>query len=95
MSRIEAGDRDAGRGRRWQPDHAGQAGSADISLGAEEMGVPPDECLVFEDAVSGIEAAKAAGMLAIGVGTRDILGGADLVIKDLAEFDFKLLELTL
>jgi len=31
-------------------------------LAAERMGVPPEECLVFEDGQSGIDAAKAAGM---------------------------------
>jgi HAD superfamily hydrolase (TIGR01509 family) len=31
-------------------------------LAAERMGVPPEQCLVFEDGQSGIDAAKAAGM---------------------------------
>lgn len=31
-------------------------------LAAERLGVPADRCLVFEDAVPGIEAARAAGM---------------------------------
>jgi beta-phosphoglucomutase-like phosphatase (HAD superfamily) len=31
-------------------------------LAAKRMGVPPEECLVFEDGLLGIEAAKAAGM---------------------------------
>jgi sugar-phosphatase len=38
--------------------------------GAAELGFSPDECLVFEDAQVGIEAARAAGMRVIGVGPR-------------------------
>ena len=32
-------------------------------LAAERIGVPPENCLVFEDALTGIEAARRAGML--------------------------------
>ena len=38
-------------------------------MGAERLGVQPRDCLVVEDAVSGIQAAHAAGMDAVGVPT--------------------------
>ncbi len=34
---------------------------------AERLGVPPEECVVFEDAPKGIEAAKRGGMKAVGI----------------------------
>ncbi len=34
--------------------------------GAKELSVPPEECFVVEDAVSGIQAANAGGMAALG-----------------------------
>lgn len=34
-------------------------------LAAERLGVPPDRCVVIEDAVPGIEAARSAGMKAV------------------------------
>ena len=52
---------------------------------AEILGVAPGNCLVFEDAVVGINSAKAAGMKVIGVLTThsaEELSGADALIKD-------------
>lgn len=37
-------------------------------LGAEAVGAAPAECIVFEDAAAGIEAAMRAGMRSVGVG---------------------------
>ncbi len=37
-------------------------------LGAERLGVEPAHCVVFEDAPAGVQAAKAGGMKAVGVG---------------------------
>lgn len=59
---------------------------------AAELGVPPARCVVVEDAVSGVQAAKAGGMAALGVaraGDGDELAaaGADLVVTDLGEVD--------
>jgi beta-phosphoglucomutase len=52
-------------------------------LGAEGLGVSPAECVVFEDAAAGVEAAKAAGMAAVGIGRAENLPRADLVIPGL------------
>lgn len=53
--------------------------------GAEAVGVNPAQCVVFEDAIAGIEAALAGGMKAVGIGSADVLGEADLVISGLNE----------
>ncbi len=51
--------------------------------GAQEMNLHPSNCLVFEDAQAGIEAAIAGGMRCVGVGNPKLLGKADIVIPDL------------
>lgn len=50
-------------------------------LGAKELGLNPENCVVFEDAEAGIQAAKAAGMMAVGIGSPSILKEADLVVS--------------
>ena len=44
----------------------------------------PAECVVFEDAEAGIEAAIAGGMRCVGIGSPDILGRANLVVPGLS-----------
>lgn len=51
--------------------------------GAEALCIEPAQCLVFEDAVAGVEAAHRGGMQAIGIGTRQALPEADIVIPGL------------
>ena len=53
--------------------------------GAEELGLGPGECLVFEDAEAGVEAAHNAGMKAVGIGSRKRLPMADLNIPGFAD----------
>lgn len=48
--------------------------------GAELLHVPPQACVVFEDAQAGIQAAKTAGMKSIGIGDPKVLAEADWVI---------------
>ena len=50
---------------------------------AEELHISPEECVVFEDAEAGIEAAHRAGMGAVGIGRPAALKEADAVIAGL------------
>jgi beta-phosphoglucomutase-like phosphatase (HAD superfamily) len=53
---------------------------------ARRIGVPPYRCIVVEDAIAGVEAAKRAGMACIAVTTTnsaDALSAADIVVHRL------------
>jgi beta-phosphoglucomutase len=62
-------------------------------VAAEKLGMPPSRCVVFEDAVAGVQAAKAAGMKCIAVRfsaghhSADALraAGADRVVECLSQ----------
>ena len=58
-------------------------------MAAEQLGVPPEDCVVFEDAVAGIEAANNAGMLSIGIGEEEVLSKAKFVFGNFTEMDVK------
>ena len=49
--------------------------------GAFKLGVNPENCVVFEDAIAGVEAARNAKMHCIGIGEQENLGLADMVIQ--------------
>lgn len=52
---------------------------------AAALGVPAQECVVFEDSGAGIAAAHRAGMRVVGVGTAAMAHGADWTVGDLAD----------
>ena len=55
--------------------------------GASELGVSPVNCLVFEDAQAGIDAARNGGMSVIGIGKGENLKNADFVIPGFANMN--------
>jgi beta-phosphoglucomutase len=61
--------------------------------GAAELGVRPGECLVFEDAQAGIDAARKAGMFIIGIGKSGVLKNADYIIPGFERMNISQLKL--
>ena len=51
---------------------------------AQQLGVLPSQCVVFEDAAAGVEAALAAGMWAVGLGPEERVSEAHVVLPSLA-----------
>mmetsp|Transcript_24671 Transcript_24671/g.40363 ORF Transcript_24671/g.40363 Transcript_24671/m.40363 type:complete len:109 (+) Transcript_24671:2-328(+) len=65
---------------------------------AKRLQVKPEECLVFEDALSGVQSGKAAGCRVVAIPDpryskeerrKFLEGGADVVLNSLWEFDGK------
>ncbi len=52
-------------------------------IGAKKLGMNPENCVVVEDAIAGIQAANAAKMISIGIGDLNVLYEADYVFKDM------------
>lgn len=61
-------------------------------VAAKELNVKPEECVVFEDAIAGVQAAKNGNMKVIGIGDKTILKIADLVVNGLDEMTIEKLK---
>ena len=59
--------------------------------GAIELGIDPHDCLVFEDAQAGIDAARNGGMHVIGIGQPENLKNAEFVIPGFETMNMDLL----
>lgn len=55
-------------------------------IGAEKLNMQPENCIVVEDAIAGVEAANAANMVSIGIGDANLLSEANYVLADTTEF---------
>ena len=54
-------------------------------IGAKKLNVSPENCIVVEDAIAGVQAANAAKMLSIGIGDATVLFEAKFVFNDMTE----------
>jgi beta-phosphoglucomutase len=52
---------------------------------AGQLDLPPEECVVVEDAAAGIEAARAGGFRSIGLGPRERVGAAEAIFPNLSQ----------
>jgi beta-phosphoglucomutase len=74
----------------------GKPDPAIFQVASDRLCVPPAETLVFEDSVSGVKAAKTAGMKCVGVATNGVIptlleAGADRIISDFSGVSFGLM----
>jgi beta-phosphoglucomutase family hydrolase len=67
--------------------HRGKPDPEVFLVGASKLGVRPEHCVVVEDAVHGVQAARAAGMRSIGVNHSGKYLPADVVVKSLDLLD--------
>ncbi len=64
-------------------------------MSAKKLGVKPEFCVVMEDAVAGVTAAKRGGMYCIAItntSPRERLSEADIVVDSLVEIKLKTIE---
>lgn len=60
--------------------------------GAEALGIPAEECIVFEDAEAGIAAAINGGMKCVGIGSPANLNKAHIVVPGFENFSIENLQ---
>lgn len=58
-------------------------------LGAKAMNCSISDCMVFEDALNGVKAAKTGGFFTVGIGEQEVLAEANIVLPDLTKLNYK------
>ncbi|AUP80717.1 beta-phosphoglucomutase [Flavivirga eckloniae] len=61
-------------------------------IAAKKLNLSSEKCIVFEDAIAGIEAANKANMVSVGIGDKDTLSEADFNFNDLTEIPDNFIE---
>ncbi|MEO2072179.1 MAG: beta-phosphoglucomutase [Zunongwangia sp.] len=61
-------------------------------IAAEKLKVAPQDCIVFEDSVAGIQAANKGQMTSIGIGDKKTLHEADYIFNDFTEISIEFLK---
>ena len=61
-------------------------------IAAQKLKTTPENCIVVEDAIAGVEAAKLANMRCVGIGDKQVLNKADVVFKDMTGFSKEFLK---
>lgn len=54
-------------------------------IAAKKLNINPENCVVVEDAIAGVQAANAAKMVSIGIGDAKVLSEADYIFKDITQ----------
>lgn len=76
---------DASRIKNAKPD------SDIFAVGAYVLGAAPEECIGVEDAQAGIEAIHKAGIRAVGVGTKEQMAKAELILPHMESLNCEML----
>ncbi|WP_282069385.1 beta-phosphoglucomutase [Olleya namhaensis] len=61
-------------------------------IAAQHLNMKPEDCIVFEDSVAGVQAANTANMISIGIGERNVLHEADYIFSDFTEIENSFIE---
>jgi len=61
-------------------------------IGAQKLNMQPENCIVVEDAIAGVEAANAANMVSIGIGDAELLKAATYVLEATSGFTTEFLK---
>lgn len=61
-------------------------------IAADKLKTDPQNCVVFEDSVAGVQAANIGKMTSIGIGDKEVLNEADHVFPDFTEIKIDFIE---